>query len=455
MRNLILWFRRDLRLADNPAFAWAVKQRAGIIPVYLYAPKEEEPWVPGAASRWWLHHSLAALSKGLRARGLRLSCYRGDSIQILKTLAEDAKACTLVANRLHDPHLEQRDRALEKALSGQGIDIRFFDSELLFTPGTLNNQQDKPYRVFTAFWRKARALLEVEPPVAVSTLPKGRLLSASAGDTDTDSSVESLGLLDINPWHNKLHDHWCPGEENAHRQLQRFLENGLSDYQKRRDYPAITGSSRLSPHFHFGEITTRQVVRILLSRVTSANAETRKSIECFLSELGWREFSHHLLWHFPDSSRQSMNPKFADAFWRRNNAELRAWQLGNTGVALVDAGMKELWETGWMHNRVRMIVGSFLTKNLGLHWRAGAEWFWDTLVDADLANNSLGWQWIAGCGVDAAPYYRIFNPDTQAKRFDPERAYIRKWLGGISQRPPIVDLSESRKQALARYRQHS
>ena len=303
--------------------------------------------------------------------------------------------------------------------------------------------------MFTPFWRNARQQLESALPAPGPRLPRGRWAGL---DLPGGGDVASLGLLDAHPWHRKLHDHWEPGEEAARRQLERFLASGAEVYKSAREFPARAGSSRLSPHLHFGEITPATLVRALAPRLAAARGEEGASLECFLSELGWREFAHHVLWHYPDSAERSMNPRFRDGFWADNDDWLEAWREGRTGIPLVDAGMRELWATGWMHNRVRMLVGSFLTKNLGIHWRFGARWFWDTLVDADLASNTLGWQWVAGCGVDAAPYFRIFNPETQAKRFDPEGVYVRRWLGDDLRPAPIVDLAESRRDALSRYR---
>jgi deoxyribodipyrimidine photo-lyase len=376
---------------------------------------------------------------------------QGKARDVLPALAQRQKASAVAANRLYEPHLAQRDQAIFESLTQYGVEARFFDANLLFRPGALLNQQGLPYRVFTPFWRQARRMLQVSSPEIAPPLPSGRL----PGDASLAlglSSVESLDLLDAPCWHEKLHRHWRPGEDAAWRQFEHFIETVLQNYAADRDFPAKAGSSRLSAHLHFGEISPRQVFQGLTPMLLQADSRAAASVDCFLSELGWREFAYHVLWHFPQSSQQSLNPRFNEAFWLEDASSLAAWQSARSGIALVDAGMRELWETGWMHNRVRMLVGSLLCKNLGIHWLSGARWFWDTLVDADLASNTLGWQWIAGCGVDAAPYYRIFNPDTQAKKFDPQGEYIRRWLGGRPAVQAIVDLGESRKRALERFK---
>jgi len=450
VKRILVWFRRDLRLQDNPALCWALAQKAAVLPIYIHSPAEEAPWAPGAASRWWLHHSLLELERRLARRGLTLHCLQGNAGEILPVLVRDESVHALAVNGLCEPQLAMRDLSLFSRLADAGIETVTFDANLLFPPDALLNQQGKPYRVFTPFWRKARRLLETNALAPAPALPHG----TPAGWTPSSGGgqVASLALLDPHPWHHKLHSHWQPGESHALHRLERFIDSGITDYRLQREYPAQPGSSRLSPHLHFGEISPRQIYQSLLGRIFESGAAEAASIECFLAELGWREFAHHVLWYFPQSSEHSLNPRFTEAFWVHDDAALTAWQTGCTGIPLIDAGMRELWETGWMHNRLRMLVGSFLTKNLGIHWLAGARWFWDTLVDADLANNTLGWQWIAGCGVDAAPYQRIFNPQTQATKFDPQQAYVRRWLGDRPYRPPLVDLAESRRQALNRYK---
>lgn len=451
MKRVIVWFRRDLRLDDNPALDWAINKQAQLLPIYIHSPDEEAPWPPGGASRWWLHHSLSKLEENLANKGLLLRYFCGNALDILPALVSRENIHAVSANRLYEPHLAQRDRDLAEVLSVNGVKTRLFDSSLLFSPASILNKQGKPYRVFTPFWRTARRLLDISAPQATPTLPAGSL-PANEEDVENGCRLADLKLLDSNPWHHKLHHHWRVGEHAAQRQLESFLIEGLKEYRAQREFPAVKGSSRLSPYLHFGEITPGQIFHSLVPLLDHPDGVKSSSIECLLSELGWREFAHHLLWHFPQTSRQSMNPRFGDDFWREDSEVIEDWQHGNTGIDLVDAGMRELWETGWMHNRIRMVTASFLTKNLGVHWLCGARWFWDTLVDADLASNSLGWQWVAGCGVDAAPYYRIFNPLLQAKKFDSKGLYIHRWIGERPSPPPMVNLKESRKEALERYR---
>ncbi len=451
MKKVVVWFRRDLRLDDNPALNLAISLQAQILPIYIHSPEEEAPWYPGGASRWWLHHSLRKLEQELSGRGLALHYFVGNARDTLASLVCSENIDAVIANRLYEPHLARRDEELFGRLSAEGIQTNLFDSSLLFRPGSILNKQGKPYRVFTPFWRSARRHLEVAVPPAAPALPAGNL-QVTRQDTAGCGSLEDLGLLDNNPWHEKLHSHWEVGERAAQHKLGNFLDTGIGEYKSRREFPALKGSSRLSPHLHFGEITPGQIYRSLEPLLHLRNAAERSSVECLLSELGWREFAYQVLWNYPQTSRESMNPRFHDDFWKEDTEALHAWQHGTTGIDLVDAGMRELWETGWMHNRVRMVTASFLTKNLGLHWLHGARWFWDTLVDADLASNTLGWQWVAGCGVDAAPYYRIFNPLRQAKKFDSSGIYIDRWITGRTCSPGLVDLEASRREALERYK---
>jgi deoxyribodipyrimidine photo-lyase len=450
MSPVIVWFRRDLRLHDNPALNWAAAQGAEILPVYLHSPDEEAPWEAGGASRWWLHKSLLGLKVALARQGLILQCFEGNAQELMPMLARRLGARALAVNRLYEPHLAQRDQRVFKSLTDLGVEVQSFNSSLLFKPGSILNGQQQPYRVFTPFWNNVRRTLELAPPGPAAAFPKS---SPPAFLEVIDEAVEvaSLGLLGSHPWHEQLESHWKPGEKGAQERLDDFCRSKLDHYGQAREFPAKKGSSRLSPHLRFGEISPAQVWRRLLRGQQEPAAGDASSREIFLRELGWREFAGHVIWHFPQTSHQSMNPRLPDTFWGRDDSALKAWQSGQTGVPLIDAGMRELWATGWMHNRVRMLVGSFLTKNLGIHWREGARWFWETLVDADLASNTLGWQWVAGCGVAAAPYYRIFNPETQAQKFDPQGEYEKRWTDGAAPIKPIVDLATSRSQALARY----
>lgn len=471
MSNALVWFRRDLRLADNPALQAALDAGHVPVPVYIHAPDEEAPWAPGAASRAWLHRSLQALDADLRARGSRLVIRQGDSLGELEKLISETRAAALHWNRLYEPASIARDTGIKQGLKSRGIIVESHNAALLVEPWAVQTGQGDPYRVFTPFWKKAKQQLEaLRAGPAPERLPE-------PPPTLAGLDLQDLGLappVNEPDWDSGFWVHWTPGEAGALEMLEVFLDGALRGYKAERDKPGRVGTSRLSPHLHFGEISPRTIVRALQDGDWPAAIDA--DLGHYLSELGWREFSHHLLYHFPHIAEKNLNPKFEDFPWAGpDQALLSAWKRGRTGVPLVDAGMRELWATGWMHNRVRMVVASFLTKNLRQHWRHGARWFWDTLVDADLANNTQGWQWTAGTGADAAPYFRIFSPVAQAGRFDPAGHYIRRWvpeLAGLPDkalaapwehtallgelapgypRQPLVDLRESREAALAAY----
>jgi deoxyribodipyrimidine photo-lyase len=461
----IVWFRRDLRLADHPALTAACAAHERVLPLYIHAPAEEGEWAPGAASRWWLHHSLASLSGSLERQGGTLHIRAGDSLEELTALCRIAGASAVYWNRVYEPALIERDKRIKAALREQGIEAKSFNAALWMEPWQVATQQDGSYRVFTPFWRAVRARLSPEEPLPAPTM---RLASACGG-----LPLEALGLLPRIRWDDGLRTAWVPGEQGAREALEVFADDALGGYARLRDLPARHGTSRLSPHLHFGEISPRQIHYILHRAAQRLDAKRRPDLEPFLRELGWREFAHHLLFHFPRTPTENFRSGFASFRWAEpDEALLERWRRGRTGIPLVDAGMRELWQTGWMHNRVRMAVASFLTKNLRQHWRHGARWFWDTLVDADLANNTMGWQWVAGCGADAAPYFRVFNPVSQARKFDPDGDYLRRWLPELKDAPlpllhepwrdasllsrsgypaPMVDLAASRREALAAY----
>ena len=472
MASALVWFRRDLRLADDPALQAALDAGLVPVPVYLHAPDEEAPWEPGAASKAWLAKSLATLSNNLASRGSRLIVRRCDSsLDALLQLQVETGAEAVFWNRLYEPALIARDSEIKSALRGQGVRADSFGAALLREPWEVETGQGEPYRVFTPFWKKLSAELG---SVSVSDAPK-RLPSVPDGIEGLDvSRGDPLELVPSPRWDKGFWERFEPGEAGADKQLKAFLDSAVSGYAEDRDFPAETGTSRLSPYLHFGEISPRQA----LATIQSAGLDADGDAKAFVRELGWREFSHHLLYHFPKSAEANFNSRMDPFEWAAPEKDkLEAWQRGRTGIPIVDAGMRELWATGWMHNRVRMIVASLLTKNLRYHWRHGADWFWDTLVDADLANNTQGWQWTAGTGADAAPYFRIFNPVTQAERFDPNGDYIRRWvpeLAGLTGKAlyapwtavdalrrmapgypsaPIVDLKHSREAALAAYQQ--
>lgn len=414
----IVWFRLDLRLHDNPALEAAAKL-GEVVPVFIWAPEEEGAWPPGAASRWWLHHSLKALAKDLGGLVIR----RGPSLDALRHLVKETNATAVFWNRRYEPALSARDTKVKQALLADGLKVESFNSALLFEPWEIKTGSGGPYKVFTPFYRACLRKLEgrARPPGA----PSDPLRGAPGGRT---LPLDELGLLPKLDWARGFD--WQPGEAGARKQLAAFSPKG---YLEKRDLPAIAGTSRLSPHLHFGEISPRQAWE-------AGNEDYRR-------QLIWREFAHHLLYHFPATPDQPLKPQFEKFPWRKDAKGLRAWQRGETGFPIVDAGIRELWTTGWMHNRVRMVAASFLVKDLLIPWQEGARWFWDTLVDADLANNTLGWQWVAGCGADAAPFFRIFNPVTQAEKFDPTGEYVRRWVKQAG--PPIVDHAVARERALA------
>ncbi|MCX7007205.1 MAG: deoxyribodipyrimidine photo-lyase [Kiritimatiellaeota bacterium] len=451
----IVWFRRDLRLADNPALTAAVARGGPIVPLFIWAPDEEAPWQPGAASRWWLHHSLLALGTALRTRGVPLIVRQGASLENLQELIRATDATAVCWNRLYEPALSERDEKIFAALRRSGVEVQTFGANLLYEPDSITKQSGGPFQVFTPYWRRCLAEPPPEPPLPAPRRFQGLTAfgcpsrfarlekehpAFSKAWKNPGEDFQALELLPKIDWAGGLRAAWQPGERGAQKLLKHF--DSLA-YPMRRDFPAQAGTSRLAPHLHFGEISPRQVWQAL----PASAAEFRR-------QLGWREFAHHLLWHFPHTATQPLRAEFARFPWDRDAATLKAWQRGRTGFPIVDAGLRELWSTGWMHNRVRMIVASFLVKDLRLAWLEGARWFWDTLVDADLANNTLGWQWAAGCGADAAPYFRVFNPALQQKKFDPAGAYIRRWLpefGTAAYPPPLVDHDEARHRALEAY----
>ena len=471
MANALVWFRNDLRLADNPALRAALDGDYAPIPIYIHAPDEEGAWTPGAASEAWRHHALAALAADLEARGAALRLFAGPSLQTLQSVAAASGAEAVFWNRRYEPAAETRDAAIKKKLRTQGIRAESHNGALLLEPWDVATKQGDPYRVFTPFWKSVSgAWRRREPwdpparfdaPADVEAIPQGVALDA-------------LKLAPALGWDAGFWQRFAPGEAGAHAALDAFIAGPLRGYRDSRDRPGEAGTSRLSPHLHFGGIAPWRIVHALEA---VRDADTAEDIDTYVRELGWREFAHHLLHHFPHTTDENLNPRFADFPWAKvKPAQLEAWRRGTTGVPIVDAGLRELWHTGWMHNRVRMIVGSYLTKHLRYHWLEGARWFWDTLVDADLANNTLGWQWIGGTGADAAPYYRIFNPVTQAERFDPDAAYITRWVPELAALPvaarfapwqhaallkrhapgyprkPLVDLAEGRDAALAAYK---
>lgn len=463
MSTAIVWFRRDLRLADHPALTAAMAAHERILPIYIHAPDEDGAWAPGAASRWWQHHSLTSLDTSLHRHHGALQLLHGPSLEALRAAIEASGASAVYFHRLYEPLSLRRDAAVIKALEDDGIEVHVLNGSLWCEPWELATKQDEPYKVFTPFWRNLRPRIDGSDPMPVPSPLRLASLPRSA-------SLDDFGLLPELDWAGGFAE-WTPGEQGAAEMLDLFADDAVGHYPEGRDLPARHGTSRLSPHLHWGEITPRQIASGLRERL--ARRRNGADIEPYLRQLGWREFAHHLLYHFPKTPTENFNPRFNGFRWAKRDAHaLRRWKRGLTGIPIVDAGMRELWATGWMHNRVRMLVASLLTKNLRQHWLLGEKWFWDTLVDANLANNAMGWQWVAGSGADAAPYFRIFNPVTQSEKFDPDGSYIRRWVPELAKAPgrlvhapwedeaflkrsgypaPLVDLKETREAALTAY----
>jgi len=420
----IVWFRQDLRLEDQPALTAAIQKGGPVIPLFIWAPEEEGDWPLGPASCWWIHYSLQNLEKDLQSLGLKLIVRQHASLKVLQDIIQQTGADSVFWNRRYEPYIIQRDAFIKAELQKQGIKAQSFNGNLLFEPWTVLNKQKKPFQVFTPFWKHCLTLEEPEAPLKKPT--------HALGDSSTiDSSpIQSLGLLPSVRWDAGLEDHWKPGEMGAHIHLKENLEKVIGHYEEQRNRPDIKGTTELSPYLCHGELSVRSIwhaVKHKFGQNEGANA--------YLRQVMWREFAYHLLYHFPHTPMEPLSPRFASFPWKKNYQHLRAWQKGQTGYPIVDAGIRQLWHTGWMHNRVRLIVGSFLVKDLLIPWQEGEKWFWETLVDADLANNTLGWQWIAGCGADAAPYFRIFNPMTQGEKFDETGDYVRRWVPEIAALP--------------------
>lgn len=462
-KNTIYWFRQDLRLYDNPGLFYA-SQKSNLLPIYILDSENTKLYRPGEASCCWLNHSLLSLQKSLNNN---LVIAEGDPLEILKSLVEKYGINQIYWNRCYEPWRIKRDKIIKKYFEDNGVTVKTYNGSLLWEPWDICNNNGDNYKVFTPFYR--RGCLQSTPPRSPLPAPK----DINFINHQSNNEVDSLKLLPNRDWGNKLLSHWEMGEEHAHARLNNFLKFGISNYKKGRDFPALHHTSSLSPHLHFGEISPNTIWYAALEIGDNDN------IDSFCSELGWREFSYSQLYFNKDLAKVNIQSKFDNFRWNSSEDKLQAWKFGNTGIPFVDAGMRQLRQTGYIHNRVRMVVGSFLVKNLLLDWRHGERWFWNCLVDADLASNSAGWQWVAGCGADAAPYFRIFNPVTQGKKFDPDGDYIKKYLPELSNLPlkyifspweaprevlkkaniklgvdypsPIVDLKQSRELALERF----
>lgn len=459
----IHWFRQDLRLSDNPALTHSATNGV-VMPIYILDNVNPQQYQLGGASSWWLHYSLISLQQSLSGD---LSIYKGDPLAIFKRLIEQYDINSITWNRCYEPWRITRDSKIKEFLTSNGVTVYTVNGSLLWEPWEITKDDGTPYKVFTPFYRKGCLKSGAEPrkPLPVPTKLQTML------DHNANIAIDKLSLLPTRSWGDQLLKHWDIGEQAAHKRLQEFINAGLKNYKEGRDIPSLNSVSRLSPHLHFGEISPNQAWYSVLSCGDDRN------IEHFCSELGWREFSYSQLYYNKNLPTKNLQSKFDNFPWENEANLLKAWQQGMTGVPMVDAGMRQLWQTGYMHNRVRMIVGSFLVKNLLLHWHHGERWFWDTLVDADLASNSASWQWVAGCGADAAPYFRIFNPVMQGQKFDANGEYVRKFIPEIAELPnkylfnpweapadilaaakvtlgktyplPIVDLKESRERALS------
>lgn len=427
VRTGVILFRRDLRLSDNPALTHASERCDAIIPLYIWSPSELKPWAPGAASRYWLHQSLQSLDSTLRALGSRLVLARGDSTEVILDVAQSSGTSLVCWNRRYEPNAIAADSKLKHELSAHGIETKSFNGSLLVEPWDIQNKAGKPFRLFTPFWKTCQSSARIKPPLAtVSSIP-------APPDWPASLRLDDLRLEPTSDWTEGVRGTWRFGEHGAESTLETFLDEGISHYKEGRDHLGERGISHLSPYLASGELSPRQVWDAVQKSVTVGMGNENEA-EAFLRQLFWREFAYHLIYHEPQTTNAPLRPEFERFPWRVDREALKRWQRGLTGFPIVDAGMRELWHTGYMHNRARMVVASFLVKDLLIPWLDGAKWFWDTLVDADLANNTMGWQWVAGCGADAAPYFRVFNPVLQGERFDKTGAYVRTWV------PELADL---------------
>lgn len=419
----IVWFRDCLRVADNPALVEAARSRKPLLCVYVLDQESVGYRNPGAAQDWFLHHCLKALDRELGQRGARLDILRGQEAGVIRQLAENTRASAIYWNRRRGQAELETDRLLKAGLRKSGMTAESFQANLLHEPALLKTTGGGPFRVYSPFWRALESGGEPRAPLPAP----GKL--TPAGRPDGAVELDSLGLLPIKPnWATGWEQLWPPGEKGAADLFAAFLGQGINGYASGRDLPAESHVSRLSPYLRFGAVSPFQLWHGVRQAELAGKANARDALK-FLKELAWREFSHHLLFHYPDLAWKNYQDRFDDFPWREDGGnDLAAWQQGRTGYPFIDAGMRELWQTGYMHNRVRMAVASFLVKHLLIHWRRGEEWFWDTLVDGDPANNAASWQWVAGCGADAAPYFRVFNPILQGRKFDADGNYVRKWV---------------------------
>lgn len=395
-----------------------------VIPVYVHSSAGGD-WRQGAASKWWLHHALSDLATALEGVGSRLVLRVGEPAVELAGLLASTGSAAVYWNRRYEPTSIALDKTMKSTLEAQRVEVRTFNSHLLFEPWAVANQSGKPFQVFTPFWKSLMSKA-VDKPCAFDS---GAVVAPQRFPQSV--ALESLCLLPRIAWDGRMREYWTPTRKAGLFRLNRFIADGVGGYAERRNAPGEDGTSLLSPWLAFGQVGVREIH----ARLVQAGALETKGGQVFWSEVGWREFAYHLLYHFPATVDQPLREQFSRFPWRADDKVLRIWQRGETGYPLVDAGMRQLWAHGWVHNRVRMVVASFLVKHLLQPWQDGARWFWDTLVDADLANNTLGWQWTAGCGADAAPYFRVFNPFTQGEKFDPQGEYVRRWVPELAGLP--------------------
>lgn len=421
---VLLWFRQDLRLKDNSALQAAIQTGRPLVAVYIHDPVSEGEWQPGGATQWWLHHALVDLNQQLVDLGGQLLIRRGDSLGCVSQLITELSVRSVYWNRRYEPVIRDRDAAIKKQLREDGIEVKSFNSALIHEPHTISKKDGTPFKVFTPYWKHCLKQAK-EAPVQVA-LKKAVFHKNASGS----ESISSLGLLPAIFWDEQFYKAWDPTAKGAARLLKTCVASKLAGYEHGRDILDEDATSRLSPYLHFGQIGPRQIWEAVKAKDTGEKGTCR-----YLAEIGWREFSYALMYHFPHTSTEPLRPEFADFPWESDQQLMKAWQTGQTGFPVVDAGMRQLWKTGWMHNRARMITASFLVKHLLQPWQDGARWFWDTLVDADLASNTQGWQWTAGCGADASPYFRVFNPILQGEKFDPNGDYVRRWVPELTGLP--------------------
>lgn len=471
-QTAILWIRNDFRLHDNLALTEAAKFDE-LIPVYVWNEADLNPWRPGGPSKWWLHHALKLFQKRLADLGSDLILLKGPPEEQILQIAKKSGASTVLWNHSYDPSQSNKVKAVQEALRLE-FELKSFQGNILCPPEELCKKDGSPYLVYTPFWKNFLSKYTLPTVTKTKKLPP-----VPKEVTGIGCRVEELNLLSDLLWHEEFHTYWKPGEEEALKKVRNFFKKNIQKYNCARDLPDTEGTSRLSPHFHFGEIHPQRVLRMLADKYGDLNKIRDPNVIQFMKEILWREFSYHLLQHFPKTPTQPLRESYKAFPWKKNQKLFTAWTKGKTGYPIVDAGMRQLWQTGWMHNRVRMITASFLIKHLGISWKEGAKWFWDTLVDADLANNTQGWQWTAGCGADAAPFFRIFNPIIQGEKFDPDGKYAARWCPelqklsptwiyrpweapekelakanitlGVDYPYPIVDHKEARNRALWKY----